>query len=73
MTSRERIVKALTHEGPDVIPFDLGGTESSGITGIAYNRLRKFLGLARGKTPIFDVYQQAVKIEDDVREVLRPS
>ena len=72
MTSRERVVKALKHDTPDSIPFDLGGTESSGMTGIAYNRLRTYLGLSQGQTRIFDVYQQVVKIEDDLRRILKP-
>ena len=72
MTSRERVLKALRHEQPDLIPLDLGGTESSGMTGVAYNRLREYLGLGQGETRIFDVYQQVVKIEDDVREILKP-
>jgi len=72
VTSRERVVKALKHEVPDSIPFDLGGTESSGMTGIAYNRLRTYLGLSQGQTQVFDVYQQVVKIEDDMRRILKP-
>ena len=72
MTPRERILSALNHSEPDKIPLDLGGTESSGITGIAYNRLRKYLGLGSGETQIFDVYQQVVKIEDDVRDIIKP-
>jgi len=72
MTPRERIHTALKHREPDMVPLDLGGTESSGITGIAYNRLREYLELGPGKTQIFDVYQQITKIEDDVREILRP-
>ena len=72
MIPRERVVKALKHEEPDRVPLDIGGTESSGITGIAYNRLREHLGLGLGKTQVFDTYQQVVKIEDDVREVLKP-
>jgi len=70
MNSRERIVAALQHKEADRIPFDLGGTESSGITGIAYNNLRRHLGLGPGQTQIFDVYQQIAKIEEDVRAVL---
>ena len=69
MTSRERVIKTLNHEEPDRIPYDLGGTESSGVTGIAYNKLRKFLNLAPGKTRIFDIYQQVTKIEKDIREI----
>ena len=72
MTPRERILTDLKHREPDMVPLDLGGTESSGITGIAYNRLREYLGLGPGETQIFDVYQQITKIEDDLREILRP-
>jgi len=68
MTSRDRVCAALRHTVPDRVPRDLGGTESSGITAIAYNRLRRYLGLPPGKTEVFDVYQQVVKVEDDVRE-----
>ena len=72
MTSRERILASLGHREPDIVPLDLGGTESSGISGIAYNRLRKHLRLGPGKTQVFDVYQQIVKIEEDVRAIIRP-
>ena len=72
MTPRERIVISLRHEEPDMIPLDIGGTESSGLTGIAYNRLRAHLGLPQGRTQLFDVYQQVAKLEDDVRELLQP-
>ena len=61
MTSRERVLKALRHEQPDMIPLDLGGSESSGMTGVAYNRLREYLGLGQGETQLFDVYQQRAK------------
>ncbi len=70
MTSRERVVEALRHREPDRIPLDIGGTESSGITAMAYNRLREHLGLPPGRTQVFDTYQQVVKVEDDVREAL---
>ena len=70
MTSRERITAALKHSETDMVPLDLGGTESSGITGIAYNRLREFLGLEQGETRIIDVYQQIAAVEDDVRDML---
>jgi len=72
MTSRERVRAALSHSEPDMIPLDLGGTESSGITGIAYNRLRKHLGLPQGETRICDVYQQIAVVEDDLRAIVGP-
>ena len=70
MTSRQRVLTALRHEQPDRIPLDIGGTESSGMTGIFYNALREHLGLPRGQTQVFEPYQQVVKIEPDMREAL---
>lgn len=69
MTSRERVLAALAHREPDRIPLDIGATESSGMTAMAYARLRKHLGL-KGKTRIFDTYQQAALIEEPVLKAL---
>lgn len=71
MTSRERVLAALHHQASDQVPLDLGGTESSGLTAMAYNTLRRHLGLSAGNTQVFDVYQQVVKIEDDLRAMLK--
>ena len=65
MTSRERINAALRHEEPDRIPVDLGASESSGIMGIAYNRLKTHLGLA-GRTQVYDIGQMIAKVEEPV-------
>ncbi|HNQ35514.1 MAG TPA: uroporphyrinogen decarboxylase family protein [bacterium] len=65
-TSRERVLAALSHREPDRVPVDLGAMDSTGITAIAYNRLKKHLGLAAGHTRIFDPYQQVVKVEESV-------
>ena len=70
MTSRERIIAALQHTQPDRVPLDIGSLESSGISALAYNRLREHLGLPQGETQIFDPYQQVVKVEDDVLAAL---
>jgi uroporphyrinogen decarboxylase len=70
MKSRDRILKALQHKEPDRVPIDLGGTESSGITGIAYNRLKKYLGIA-GRTQIYDISQMICKVEESVIKKLR--
>ncbi len=70
MTPRERIVATLRGKTPDRVPLDIGGTESSGLTGIAYNRLRAHLGMSAGRAQVFDTYQQVVKIEEDLRRRL---
>lgn len=65
MKPRDRILTALRHKEPDRIPIDLGSTESSSINGIAYNNLKKYLGLS-GRTQIYDISQMICKVEDTV-------
>jgi uroporphyrinogen decarboxylase len=45
VTSRERVLAALTHRVPDRIPLDLGGTLATTMTGTAYRRLRTHLSM----------------------------
>jgi uroporphyrinogen decarboxylase len=58
MTSRERVLAAIAHREPDRVPVDLGGMRSTGITAIAYSRLKERLGLAAGPARVYDVVQQ---------------
>ena len=58
MTRRERVLAAIAHRETDRVPVDLGGMRSTGITAIAYGRLKKRLGLAAGHTRVYDVVQQ---------------
>ena len=67
MTSRERIRAVLQGQVPDRTPIDCGGTEVTGIHGIAYNQLKSHLGLRGGSTQIFHVYMQLAGVEEDVR------
>ena len=66
MTSRERVLAAINHKQPDYVPLDLGATPSSGISAIAYNNLKKHLGMTGGQTRIFDVVQQVVVPEKEI-------
>ncbi len=66
MTSRERLELALQHREADRIPVDLGASESSGIHGIAYNRLKTYLGITDGATRIYDLSQMIAKVEPEV-------
>lgn len=66
MTSRERVMAAVSHKQPDYVPLDLGATPSSGISAIAYNRLKKHLGMTGGHTKIYDVVQQVVYPEQEI-------
>ncbi|MBW1983799.1 MAG: methyltransferase [Deltaproteobacteria bacterium] len=46
MTSRERVYAALRHEEPDRVPIDFGGNYNTKVNVIAYNRLKKMLGIS---------------------------
>jgi uroporphyrinogen decarboxylase len=68
MTSKERILAALSHQQPDKVPIDFGGHRSSGIAAIAYPKLRRALGLAPRPIRVYDPLQQLAIIDDDVLE-----
>ncbi len=70
MTSRERVLASLDHKQPDKVPVDLGATPSSGISVIAYNRLKSHFGIADGHARIYDVVQQLAQPEDSLIERL---
>ncbi len=63
MTRRERVLAAIAHHEPDRVPIDLGAMRSTGITAIAYGRLKKYLGLTGGNTHVYDVVQQLAQPE----------
>lgn len=66
MNSRERVMAAIAHKQPDYVPLDLGATPSSGISAIAYNNLKKYLGMTEGHTRVYDVVQQVVQPEQEI-------
>ncbi|HOD51390.1 MAG TPA: uroporphyrinogen decarboxylase family protein [Candidatus Hydrogenedentes bacterium] len=66
MTSRERVRAALNHTEPDRVPVDLSGHRSSGISAIAYPKLRAFLGLPPRPVRVYDPVQQLAVVDADV-------
>jgi uroporphyrinogen decarboxylase len=68
MTPRERIQAAIAHQTPDRIPIDFGGTPETGIAGVAYQALRKHLGINGTPPRIFDVNQQLAVVEGPARQ-----
>jgi len=69
MNSRERVIKVLNHEIPDRIPVDLGGSRVTGISAIAYNNLKKKLGIKSGSTKISDFVMQLAYPENNILEM----
>lgn len=66
LSPRERVLRTLEHKEPDRIPLDLGGMDCSGITGMAYNRLRNYWGIKEGGTRIYNVVLQVALVEPAV-------
>jgi uroporphyrinogen decarboxylase len=59
-THRQRALASLEHKEPDRIPMDLGSTGNTGITHIACERLKRYLGI-KDETPIINKALQLVK------------
>jgi len=68
MTSRERVLAALSHEEPDRPPIDLSGHRSSGMAAIVYPKLRQALGLPPRPVRVYDPIQQLAIVDEDVLE-----
>ncbi len=62
---------SINHKQPDKVPVDLGSTPSSGISAIAYNNLKKHLGIEGGQTRIYDVVQQVVTPEQEILDMFQ--
>ena len=58
MTSREKVLSALNFQETGYVPVDLSGHRSSGISAIAYNNLRNYLGLESKPIRVYDMVQQ---------------
>jgi len=65
MTSRERILSAIRHNEPDRVAIDIGSTPSSGISAIAYNRLKSRLGFSQNRAFVYDVVQQLAQPDEE--------
>lgn len=65
MNSREKIMAAIDHREPDKVPIDLSSSTVTGISAIAYNNLKKKLGISK-PTFVFDVVQQLAEIDLEV-------
>jgi len=70
MTPRERIVEAMNHRETDVLPIDFGAMRSTGISAIAYNRLKEYLGIKGKPARLYDVFQQLAEPEPEIVERL---
>jgi uroporphyrinogen decarboxylase len=71
MTSRERVLGAFEHREAGAVPVDFSAHRSSGISPIAYARLRDHLGLPRREIRVYDPIQQLAVVDADVLDRFR--
>jgi uroporphyrinogen decarboxylase len=69
MSSRKVVLDAISHKEPERVPVDMGATPSSGISAIAYNKLKRHLGFNH-PTRVYDVVQQLAQIDEEMAERL---
>lgn len=72
MNSRERVTLALSHQEPDRVPLDLGGSQVTGMHVSSVYKLRQALGLDAPGTPVrvIEPYQLLGEIKPDLMEAL---
>jgi uroporphyrinogen decarboxylase len=70
MTRRDYVLQSINHKEPLKLPLDLGGTPSSGISAIGYNKLKKALGIVDRNNKIYDVVQQVAQPEINVLDAI---
>ena len=70
MTSRERIVAVLGGGFADRLPVEVGATEFTGVTALAYGPLKEGLGVEGGQTRVADPFRGTVRVERSFREKL---
>jgi len=70
MTSRQRVLAALSHQPVDRVPLDLGSSIVSSINVNAYDRLKAYLNLDLGPTRVFDRRNQLAVVDEAVLDSL---
>jgi len=70
MTPRQRILTALEHKEPDRLPIDFGGTDCSSIHVIAYDKLRKQVGIEPRPIRLGCMMQQVAEVDSEVLDYL---
>lgn len=69
MEGRERVLRALHHEIPDRVPLDLGTTNCTTMTKVAYENLKRYLGIEKETRFMMENFQ-IVFIDEEILEIL---
>ena len=65
MTHRERLLAAVSHEQPDMVPLDMGSTVDSSIVVEGYERLARHYGIEPQIT-LTNQMMRTVKVQEEV-------
>ncbi len=70
MTSKERVLAALSHREPDAVPVDFGSTAVTGIHVNAVAGLREHYGLEKRPVKVYEPYQMLGQIDEDLKSIM---
>ena len=70
MTSRERVLCALSHQQPDRQPVDFGGTVVTCIDAVAHERLLRHLAIGEDRGPIIDYTMGTVVPNEKIQRLV---
>lgn len=69
-TSRQRVLQALQHEQPDLLPVDFGATSVTGIHCKIVEALRAYYGLEKRPVKIVEPFQMLGEIDDELKQIM---
>ena len=69
LSHRERVIKALSHQEPDRVPFDLGSTANSSIHLLCYQKLKAYFGV-EAEDIIIHKMMQTVAVHEPILQAL---
>ena len=70
MTSRERVVSALSHREPDRVPIDFGSTGVTGVHVSCIAALRDYFGLEKRLVKAHEPYQMLGILDEDLMQAM---
>jgi uroporphyrinogen-III decarboxylase len=70
MTSKARVLAALSHRQPDRVPVDFGSTGVTGIHASCVAALREYFGLEKRPVKVHEPYQMLGLLEDDLQRAM---
>ncbi len=70
VTSKDRVLSALSHRQPDRVPIDFGATPVSGIHVSCVAELREHFGLEKRLVKVWEPYQMLGTLDEDLKQAM---